>query len=375
MNDTRSYESWRMLRLCPRRPEDDLFVGDQAGQAHRVHVHARRALAAPRPRAARGRSSGRAAGARSPPPAGPARWPGRVQRGARGGVALGVVVQLDDLDAVHERRGQLAEAHQQHRAHGEVGRHDGVGAPAHRTASLRRGSGRRPEPGGADHGVDAVRRRSGARCARTASATVKSTTTSVPTVGEGVDLARRWCGPQASRPTWPGSTAATSSMSGRRRDGPAHLWPMRPPAPTTPTLNIAVSATGRPVRRRWESNSSASNGPDRAQRCAGPKPADRPPSQHLVAGHRLDPLEHLVDAEHLAVKQQRRADAAHAGARVLSREQHLGPQVALGDGQLALGDPRLRPAASSSAVDDARAPRARARVPCRPTTASEPASA
>ena len=42
--------------------------------------------------------------------------------------------------------------------------------------------------------------------------------------------------PQASPPTWPGSTAATNSMSGAAATARQTSWPMRPPAPTTPTF-------------------------------------------------------------------------------------------------------------------------------------------
>ena len=46
---------------------------------------------------------------------------GGVHRRARRGVDLVVVVQLDDLGGLEERRGQLGEAHHQHGADGEVG--------------------------------------------------------------------------------------------------------------------------------------------------------------------------------------------------------------------------------------------------------------
>ena len=53
---------------------------------------------------------------------------GRRDRRARRRVDLAVVVQLDDLDGVEERRGELAETHQQHRRDREVGGDDGVPA-------------------------------------------------------------------------------------------------------------------------------------------------------------------------------------------------------------------------------------------------------
>ena len=50
----------------------------------------------------------------------------RHHRRARGRVDLLVVVQLDDLGGLEERRRELGEPHHQHRADGEVGRHDAV---------------------------------------------------------------------------------------------------------------------------------------------------------------------------------------------------------------------------------------------------------
>ena len=38
MNDVRSYESWRMRQRLPGGAEQHLLVGDEAAQAHRVHV-------------------------------------------------------------------------------------------------------------------------------------------------------------------------------------------------------------------------------------------------------------------------------------------------------------------------------------------------
>ena len=54
-----------------------------------------------------------------------------LERGARGGVLLLVVVELDHLDAVEERRRQLGEAHHQHRRERVVGGDDRV-RPARR---------------------------------------------------------------------------------------------------------------------------------------------------------------------------------------------------------------------------------------------------
>ena len=113
-----------------RRAEDDLLVRDQAGQPHRVHVDAVGPLGAARPgqHEVRRRVGRQRAAAGGPARLGDDRR--RVQRRARRRVALGVVVQLDHLHAVHVGRGDAAEVHEQHGADGEVGRDDRVGAAA-----------------------------------------------------------------------------------------------------------------------------------------------------------------------------------------------------------------------------------------------------
>ena len=76
MNDSRSTESWRIVSVWPAPPKMHLLVGHQAGQAHRVDrlVHVAAGL---------GDQLGRPLG------------------GARRGVELAVVVQLDDLALRH----------------------------------------------------------------------------------------------------------------------------------------------------------------------------------------------------------------------------------------------------------------------------------
>ncbi len=54
----------------------------------------------------------------------------RLQGGARRGIGLAFTVSFDDLDGGEMRRGQLGEAHHQHRRDGEVGRDHHVAAPA-----------------------------------------------------------------------------------------------------------------------------------------------------------------------------------------------------------------------------------------------------
>ena len=81
---------------------------------------------------------------------------GREHRGARGRIDLLVVVELDDLRGLEVGRRQLGEAHHQHRADREVGRHEHV-RPA---VPALGGGGRRPqlvevEAGGPHDRVDA----------------------------------------------------------------------------------------------------------------------------------------------------------------------------------------------------------------------------
>ena len=71
-------------------------------------------------------------------------------------VDLLVVVQLDDLGRLEEGRGQLGEAHHQHRADGEVRRDDAVAASVNSVRSS--SSSASPRPGRADDRVDAVGR-------------------------------------------------------------------------------------------------------------------------------------------------------------------------------------------------------------------------
>ena len=133
VNDARSSESWRMVRVSPDPAEDDLLVGDQAADPQAVHADAVDVGARGR---RRGRWRSRRAPARSPASrAGGGDQLRRTPRGAGGRVGLVGVVQLDDLDRLVERRRGRGEAHHQHRADREV-RGDqhagprGVGQPA-----------------------------------------------------------------------------------------------------------------------------------------------------------------------------------------------------------------------------------------------------
>ena len=84
--------------------EQDLLVGHQAGQAHRVD----RLVDVPAGRRDQLRGA---------------------RRGARRGVELAVVMQLDDLALGHVARGLLGELHHQHRPDREVRRHEQVALP------------------------------------------------------------------------------------------------------------------------------------------------------------------------------------------------------------------------------------------------------
>ncbi len=78
-----------------------------------------------------------------------------MPRRTRRCITLGVVVELDHLDAIHMGGRQLTKAHEQHRSDGEVGRHDRVG----RRIGEELG---RPlevavaQAGGPDHSMDSV---------------------------------------------------------------------------------------------------------------------------------------------------------------------------------------------------------------------------
>ncbi len=78
---------------------------------------------------------------------------GGEHRRARGRIDLGIVVQLDDLGRLEVGRGDLGEAHHEHRPDGEVRRDDAV---ALGERLLERGVVGLGEAGRARHGVDAL---------------------------------------------------------------------------------------------------------------------------------------------------------------------------------------------------------------------------
>ncbi len=153
MNDARSYESCRIVRVSPAVPSSTSWWATSPRGPHRVHPHAVDVGAAGA--VERGRR-----GVRHRPQAGVPAGGRHELRGTPGGAArrvgLAGVVQLDDLDGVEEPGRLLGEAHHQHGADREVGDHEDAdaGGAVEPAAQLRQ-----PvvvEAAGADDGVDAV---------------------------------------------------------------------------------------------------------------------------------------------------------------------------------------------------------------------------
>ena len=120
VNEARSIESWRMVRVSPSPPSSDLLVGDQALDPQPVDPDAVDVRAAGAVQ--RGARWRRASG-RSRPATRPRRRAAAVRRGrAAGGVGLVRVVQLDDLDGVEEaappRRRSASSARRRSRSSG-----------------------------------------------------------------------------------------------------------------------------------------------------------------------------------------------------------------------------------------------------------------
>src|SRR5580692_5332271 len=142
--------------------------------------------------------------------------------------------------------------------------------------------------------------------------------------------------PAACSPTWLGSTAATSSRSSASETARQTSWPMRPPAPTTATFCMCSTLVSRGGGQVVVEGIVVER-PDRAERAR---------RLYQLVGHRqyvlrpdgLDTGQDVVHRAHFAVQQGGGPDAAHAGPRVLTREQHLGPDVAPGHGQLPISD-------------------------------------
>src|SRR3954451_23391611 len=177
---------------------------------------------------------------------------------------------------------------------------------------------------------------------RAASTTVKSTATSAPASASASAL-RAICMLDASTPNWrrsmpawSGSTAATSSSCGSPSTARHTVAPMRPAAPKTATLIIDAA-----YRRRCRGRS------DRDRRVRRPDDGEgaRAVAQHAVddpghvgRGDRLDLLHDPVETRDLAHGQLTPADPVHAAGRALERQRQRTGEVALGPGQLTLGD-------------------------------------
>src|SRR5665213_593118 len=207
---------------------------------------------------------------------------------------------------------------------------------------------------------------------------VKSTTTST-SAAERVDTSATTVTPSEAGPdvptrsatvdpAYPGSAAATSSSPGRFSTVRQTSRPIRPPAPTTPT-HMPVPLAKAPVAPEASRSRAARTGGSRhatdrhagrralwrqVRRIRSSAQAERPDVEvrlverphhrkragrgdhgpgrlvHVIEGERLDPGQHLVDSQDLAVQEHAGADAAHPGAGVLAGQEGFGPQVALG---------------------------------------------
>src|SRR5580698_35110 len=139
---------------------------------------------------------------------------------------------------------------------------------------------------------------------------VKSTTTSVPK-SESAFTSPTMVWPHASAPTWPGSTAATSSRSGASETARQTSWPMRPPAPTTPTFCMACRLLGCQCCLVGLEVAFV-EGADGGQGAGRPRQLRRD-LQDVGTLDPVDVTQDLVHREHLTVQQHGRAEAAHAG--------------------------------------------------------------
>ena len=177
MNETRSSESWRIVRVSPAAPRMTSWCATRPRTAGRARGRRRRRR--------RGRPRGRcdvASGIGALPASRRAAAMSSAVRRAvpDGRVGLVGVVQLDDLDGLEERGGLRGEAHHQDRADGEVGGDQHAGTRRRRRARPRAGRA------GARRSRWCRRRRGcRARCRTrrlsiTTSGWVKSTTASAP---------------------------------------------------------------------------------------------------------------------------------------------------------------------------------------------------
>src|ERR1700733_13710482 len=134
---------------------------------------------------------------------------------------------------------------------------------------------------------------------------VKSTTTSAPRSASEL-TSPTMVRPAASPPTWAGSIAATSSRSAAPSMARQTSWPMRPPAPTTPTLIMGSRLPGG-HGREVGLEALGIEGAHWAHGGGGLRQLGRD-VEDLGPVDRVDGRQHLVDRQHLAVQQQRPAD-------------------------------------------------------------------
>src|SRR5579863_2148917 len=106
-------------------------------------------------------------------------------------------------------------------------------------------------------------------------------------------------------PAMAGSMAATSSKPGSSSTARHTAWPIRPPAPSTPTRTTAVTLSVQPRRDPVEESVEVAGveGPHDRQRArlAGQLGGQR---AHVVAAHGLQPAQQFVYLEDMAVQQQ-----------------------------------------------------------------------
>ena len=222
------------------------------------------------------------------PPAVGHRRPGRR-------IGLGVVVQLDDLDRVEERRGQLGAAHHQHRRDREVRHHGAVRCVVATELVGKRLEVLVRQASRAHHGVDSVhgQPQHGAPCCvgdREVDDHLGAR------IHERLRLAETAI-PSIICPAAYGSTAATRSSSGSSATAAHTADPIRPPAPLTPTRMWGEYGLGR--RERADQHGHRSTCPVH--------PVDDAP--HVGVAHLLPALELLVDRDHPAHGGEHAAEA------------------------------------------------------------------
>ena len=287
-------ESWRMERVCPgpRRPPPR---GPPGPGRRTAWILTPRGRWPPGPRADSRPSSGPRARGRSRPPAGVGDPSGRLDGRPRRSVALGVMVQLDDLDPVHERGGELAHPHQEHRPDGEVRRHHGVRTGRAPKARPGRGQVVGPSPSSPPpRGPRGRRTRPGV--APGGRATVKSTATSAPAPARApTSPATSRSAPRhqlGERP--PAAVGSTRPPARGRRPGPR---PGRPPGPCGPLRRARPHRPwARPTLRPPRSNraTGAPGGPRQQGQPGGQEGHRAEPGEHESPGHRR----RLVDEGH-----------------------------------------------------------------------------